>query len=356
MKPQWQRIVGIVCVASLAILAGCKKKAKEESEEDVKRVSADTTLAIHVVTAVVEPRAFEDWGLYSADLRGASDAVLTAPAMGGGRVNSVSDVGRSVAKGDALCDIESERYQAAQLQAKSAVDLAKGELERTQSNVDKGYVGKAMLDKAQFDYQNARAASLQAERAYEDSRCQTPFAGILVSRFVDGYQNVPPGAPTVRLADISRLEAVISIPEGEAFDYREGQKAEFQLLNESGDMKPVTGKIRDLDRAVEARNRTVTARIELTNSGNNLRPGMVGKARVLRKSYDKALVVPSQAVLRLQEGTILMKVDGGLAHRVNVTIGPAKGDSVLVLAGLSAGDRVITVGAFQVSEGTRVEF
>jgi membrane fusion protein (multidrug efflux system) len=197
-------------------------------------------------------------------------------------------------------------------------------------------------------------AVFQAQRAYEDSRCASPFAGVLVSRFVDRFQNAPPGTPTVRVANLSRLEAVVSIPESEAFAYREGQKAEFQLLQ--GEAAPIAGRIHGLDRAVEARNRTVMARIELSNPGNSMRPGMVGRARILRGSFAKALVVPSQAILRLQDGTALMRVDGNLAHKVAVTVGPARGDSVLILSGIAAGDRIITVGAFQVSEGTKVDF
>ena len=104
------------------------------------------------------------------------------------------------------------------------------------------------------------------------------------------------------------------------------------------------------------RNRTVTARIQLSNPGGHLRPGMVGRARILRKGYDKALVLASQAVLRLQEGTAVMLVQNGLAHKSPVVLGPSRGDSVVVLSGISAGDRVITVGGFQVSEATRVEF
>jgi membrane fusion protein (multidrug efflux system) len=285
-------------------------------------------------------------------VRGAEDAVLTAPPSGG-RVTRVSEVGKIAARGQALCSIESEKYEAMLLQAKAALDLAKGELDRMKNNVEKGFVGKAVIDKAELDFQGARVAHLQAQRAYEDSRCQAPFSGMLVSRFVERHQSVPPGAPTVRVSGLDRVEAVVSIPESEAFDYREGQKAEFFLLQNPGN--PVVGKIRSLDRAVEARNRTVTARIELPNPGRKLRPGMVGKARILRKRYDQALVVPSQAVLRLQGGTAMMRVSGQVAEKVSVVLGPALGDSVVVESGLSGGDRIITMGAFQVSEGTKVE-
>lgn len=319
-----------------------------------KKVLADTTAVIRVVTTVVKARAFEDWGQYSADLRGVDDAVLTAPAPMGGRVNMIADIGKTVSKGQALCDIDTELYLAQLRQAEAAVQLAQGETDRAKDNVRDGFVGKAATDKAQLDLQAARAAHFQAKRAYADSRCEAPFSGMLVSRFIEKYQAAAPGAPTVRLAALSRLEAIVSIPESEAFDYREGQRAEFLLLQDGA--KPVTGRIESVDRAVESRNRVVMARVRIENPGNTLRPGMIGRVRVLRKLHENAVVVPSQAVLRLQNGTAVMRVRDGKAERANVVLGASQGDEVLVKSGLQNGDRVITAGAFQVSEGTKVSF
>jgi membrane fusion protein (multidrug efflux system) len=351
MKTQQLKFAGVL--ASALLIAACGGN-KEEEAENSKKVTADTTAAISVVTSVVKAGPFEDWGTYSADLRGTDDAVLAAPAPGGGRVNKISPVGTKVAKGQALCDIESDLYQAQLKQAQAAFDLAQGEIERAKSNVAQGFVGKAVQDKAELDFQGARVALFQAKRAYEGSRCEAPFAGVLVSRSVEQFQSVGPGAPTVRVAGLARLEALVSIPESEADGYREGQRAEFKLLQDGG--KTILGTIGSLDRAVSTNNRVVTARVQLGNPGGTLRPGMIGKVRILRHRYDKALVVASQAVLRLQEGTAVMRVENGRAHQVPVVLGPSLGDSVVILSGVSAGDRIITVGSFQVSEGTKVKF
>jgi membrane fusion protein (multidrug efflux system) len=346
------RIIAPLALALVAAaLVGCKKK--EGGKEGTPEAKAASGEAVHVVVSAVTAHAFEDWGAYSADLRGAEDATLTAP-MQGGRANQISDVGKSVTAGQALCDIESAKYYALLMAAKSQVEVAKGELERQKVNVEKGYVGKAVLDQAELGFQNARVGQLNAQRTYEDSRCQAPFTGMLVSRFVERFQTVAPGSPTVRIAATARLEAVVAIPETESRDFRDGQTAQFSLVQDTG--RVFTGKLKSVDRAVEARNRTVMARIEIPNSGNALRPGMVGRARILRKKYDQAVVVPSSAVLRLQEGTMVMLARQGKALEVPVRLGPAAGDSVVVESGLSVGDTLITTGAFQVSTGTRLMY
>jgi membrane fusion protein (multidrug efflux system) len=352
MKPHYRHYAGLF--AATLLLAACGKNTEEGSGANPKRATADTSAVVRVVTDVVKAGTFEDWGEYAADLRGADDAVLTAPAPSGGRVAKVSKVGITVKKGQALCDIDSELYQAQFRQAESAVELAKGELDRAKNNVSEGYVGKAVLDKAQLDYQAARVALLQARRAYEDSRCQAPFAGVLVSRSIEEFQSVPPGSPTMRIAALGNLEAIASIPEREAHGLREGQKARFHLLQP--DAAPREGRVTSLDRAVQAPNRVVTARIALTNPEGTLRPGMIGRVSILRARHDKAIVIASQSVLRLQGGTVVMRVRDGRAESVPVKLGPARGDSVVVTSGLSANDRIITVGAFQVSDGTKVSY
>ncbi len=345
-------LAATMAFAATLTLVGCEKK-KTGAGEDGKDASSAAKASIRVVAVAVSAHAFEDWGNYSADLRGSDDATLAAP-MQGGRVASVVEVGKAVKAGQALCNIESDRYLAMLMQAKSAVEVANGEVDRQKVNVEKGFVGKAVKDQAEFGFQQARVAMLQAQRAYEDSRCQAPFSGVMVSRMVERYQTVAPGQPTVRLAATSRLEAVVSIPEAEARDFHEGQSAEFSQVQDTA--RTFSGKLKSIDRAVEAKNRTVMARIDIPNSGNVLRPGMVGRTRILRKKYAQAVVVPSTAILRLQDGTMAMLVRDGKAVQVPVNLGPASGDSVVVETGLTVGDMLITVGAFQVSTGTPVQF
>ncbi len=332
-------------------LSGCGRKGRGDAAQGKDAGAAiDSANAIRVVAVPVQLHAFEDWGNFSAELRGSQDAVLTSGM--GGRVAKITDVGKSVKAGEALCDIESARYEAMLMQARSAMELAKGELERQKSNVQKGFVGKAVLDKAELDYQSARVALLQAQRAYEDSRCQAPFDGMLVSCYIERYQTVPPGSPTVRIAVTARLEAVVSIPESEAGDFEEGEEAEFRVAQDAA--RVFKGRLKSIDRAIEARNRTVTARIEIPNPGNTLKPGMVGRTRILRKKYTAAIVIPSSSVLRLQEGTAVMVVRDGKAQQIPVILGPAAGDSVVVVSGLMPEEILITKGAFQVSQGTPV--
>ncbi len=346
----------IVLTVSLFLMfllmgARCGSETKKTPGDAGKQPS--DSAAVKVVVAVVNESAFDDWGSYSADLRGIEDASLIAPAQGG-RVNSLKPVGTRFKTGDALCDIDGDKYGAALEAAKAQVEVAKGDLERAKANVENGSVGRAALDGANLAFQNGRMLLATARRAYEDCQCQAPFDGILVSRNIEKFQTVAPGVPTVRVSRVDRLEADIAIPEAEAFGYEEGMKAEFRLLQHPE--LSFEGRLMSLDRAVDTKSRTVTARIELTNRDRMLKPGMVGRASILRHRYAHAIVVPSAALVRLQNGICAMVVENGVARQRKILIGATNEDSSLIKDGLHDGDKLVVTGAFQVSDGTKVSY
>jgi membrane fusion protein (multidrug efflux system) len=363
MKTQSQKplIIGIrsagallIVALSLALLtlAGCDGQKTKNSKGTQDKPQADSTL-VKVVVADLKESPFEDWGSYSADLRGVEDATLNAPFQGG-KVSSVKEVGTRFKAGDALCSIDGDKYGAALEAAKAQVEVTRGDLERATANVEKGSVGRSEIDRTNLAFQNSRVMLATAQRAYEDCQCQAPFDGILVSRNIEKHQSVAPGAPTVRVSRVDHLEAIIAIPETEAFSYVEGMKTDFRLLQHPE--KAFEGRLTSLDRAVDAKSRTVTARIVVTNRDGSLKPGMVGRASILRHTFVKAIVVPSTALLRMQNGICAMVVENGIARQRKVIVGATTTDSSLITEGLREGDKLVVTGAFQVSDGTKVSF
>jgi RND family efflux transporter MFP subunit len=149
------------------------------------------------------------------------------------------------------------------------------------------------------------------------------------------------------------LEANFTVPESEARDLKVGASVEFYQLDEP--TKLYKGSVSSVDLAADERNRTIGAKVTIANVGGRLRPGVVGRARLLRKVYTDAIVVPSAALLRQEKAVRAAVVKDGVAKLVEVELGSAQGDSVLVRSGLKAGDKLVVQGAFRVSDGTRVK-
>jgi membrane fusion protein (multidrug efflux system) len=338
------KLLPIAILASL-VFVSCKGKTPEPA-------AAASESVISVVADTLQPQPFEEWVSYPADLRGSQDATLGAGM--GGRVLDVAEVGTWVKEGDALCNIETERYSAVVAQADAAMELTKGELDRADANVKAGSLGKASLDNARLAHEGAKVSRLQSQRAFEDSRCQAPFNGVIVSRSIEKFQTVAPGMPTVRLARTDRLEAWISLPESDLSTYKRGTPVRLTVPGIRAE--EFVGTLKSVDLAVDTRTRTALARLEIVNRKNQLGPGMAGKALLLRKSYPAALVIPTTAILRNEEGPFVMVAEKGIAHKRTIDLGPAVGDSVVVNSGIKSGEVLIVVGSFRASEGTRIKY
>lgn len=327
------------------LLLACKGEEKE-----VDQVKSVDTAAIEIVSARIVAGPFEDWGVYAADLRGADDAVLVTSAAG--TLRSVVEVGTRVKSGQALCDIESDRYRAQLDAARAGMEAAKASMEVTRKNVEAGSLGKAALDLALSQFHGAESQFLGARKQFEDSRCEAPFAGVVASRMVNRFQAIGPGTPMLRVVRDDQLEATFAVPEAQAGVLKKGLKAEFFLLESPERVHP--GKVATVDLAADGRNRSITARVLVPNRGASLRPGMAGKIRILRQNLDKAVLVPSHALQRREGGVFAMVVVDGKAREKQVVLGGSTGDSVHVVSGLAEGDELVLKGAFRLADGARV--
>src|SRR5271157_484149 len=109
---------GALCIIACVATTGCN--GKDTTKQGAAARHPGDSAVVKVVVADVNEGPFEDWGSYSADLRGIEDANLVAPVQGG-RVNSLKPVGTYFKEGDALCDIEGDKYGAALEAARAQV-------------------------------------------------------------------------------------------------------------------------------------------------------------------------------------------------------------------------------------------
>ncbi|MDE2620205.1 MAG: efflux RND transporter periplasmic adaptor subunit [Sphingomonadales bacterium] len=172
----------------------------------------------------------------------------------------------------------------------------------------------------------------------------TPISGVIQT--LDARAGVTLGMGQT-LAQVSGLATVwlnAAVPEARAGDVRIGQNASATLASFSGET--FAGRVIAILPTAQADSRTLTVRIELPNRGGRLRPGMFGSV-ALGGDTQSALLVPSEAVIRTGKRTLVMLAAGdGRYHPAEVRIGRDAGGQTEVLAGLSAGEKVVASGQF----------
>jgi HlyD family secretion protein len=203
---------------------------------------------------------------------------------------------------------------------KNAEDSAVARLQAQQSHVDQ--------QRALYDLKRSELDSLHVRAGIE---------GVLQLVPVDVGQHVTPSTNLARVADPKHLKAEIKIPETQAKDISIGQPATVDTRN--GIIK---GQVSRIDPSVQ--NGTVTVDVLFTEPlPNGARPDLSVDGTIELENLKDVLYV-GRPVHGQSDSTIgLFKLvdDGSEAVRVNVHLGKTSVNTVEILRGLKAGDKVI---------------
>lgn len=161
--------------------------------------------------------------------------------------------------------------------------------------------------------------------------------------------NVAAGAMLFRINGLSTVWVNLDVPETQASLVRPGASLTATVPAYPGET--FTGRVSAVLPEVNAMTRTLRARVELSNPGGKLKPGMFAKVRILDsgRSGDTAVIVPSEALIVTGERSIVIVDRGdGRYEPVAVKIGAEEGGRTEVLEGLKGGERIVASGQFLV--------
>jgi membrane fusion protein (multidrug efflux system) len=212
------------------------------------------------------------------------------------------------------------------------------------------------LSKSSFDQLEA---TLKANRArlgaatarLEDTVIRAPFSGRVGLRRVSVGTLISPGAVITTLDDTSVIKLDFSVPENFLATLREGLSIHARAPAFPG--RSFAGTVASIDSRVDMNTRSVTVRALLANEDGVLKPGMFLNV-TLANDEREALVIPEEALTPEAERQFVFVVVDGKAQRREVRIGNRRPGSVEVLAGLSAGERVVVEGTQKIRDGAQV--
>jgi HlyD family secretion protein len=200
----------------------------------------------------------------------------------------------------------------------------------------------AESSKARLDAQQARVE--QQKALYQLRRSQVEalhvragINGVLQLVPVEVGQRVTPGGNLARVADPNQLKAEIKIAETQARDVAIGQKAAVDTRN-----GVVKGHVSRIDPSVL--NGTVTVDVAMEDAlPQGARPDLSVDGTIELENLKDVLYVgrPVRGQSDTTIGLFKLADDGSDAVRVNVKLGRSSVNSVEILQGLKAGDKVI---------------
>ena len=173
---------------------------------------------------------------------------------------------------------------------------------------------------------------------------RSPIGGVITTLDARAGVTLAPGQTLAQVNGLGTVWLNAAVPEVRAADVRVGQTATAELAGLPGER--FTGRVIAVLPTAQADSRTLTVRIELDNRDGRLRPGMFATVH-LGDTSRTALLVPSEAVIRTGKRTLVMLADGkGRFRPAEVRIGREAGGQTEIIAGLSAGEKIVASGQF----------
>ena len=300
--------------------------------------------------------------------------------------------GAKVEKGDLLFEIDDEQYLAAKnlrhsevASAEARVTVAQAEVDRAEryyrrlAAVDERGVtaterdtaettlasAKAALNAANAAVGQARASAAIADFNLRHTKIHSPISGRIgrAMRHVGDYVS-PSKSPLARVVRTDPMRVVFPVSDRDYDAWQAaaerggravGDTRRFRLLMPDGSHYGHEGEIEFGDNEMSRETATLAMRVAFPNPAGRLVANAFVRVLSDERNPASALVVPTSALVRSDEGLQAWRIDGdGRAHPVAVeTDGEWNGLS-RVAKGLSEGDRIVSLGAFKLKDGDAV--
>lgn len=180
-----------------------------------------------------------------------------------------------------------------------------------------------------------------------------PRSGAITALGVRPGMTVMAGQTLAEISGYNPIWLEAAVPEIQAADARVGQPVSAMLTAFPGER--FAGRIVAILPSAQMESRTITVRAELPNPGLRLKPGMFAQVS-LTPARKEALLVPSEAVIRTGERTLVMLAQPKGGYRpAEVRIGREAKGQTEVLAGLAPGEKVVVSGQFLLDSEASLE-
>lgn len=338
-----KKTILLVLTSSLFLLSSCGGKSDDKKATTTKKEKERVQVQIMKNERIAKTLEL------STTLEG-YETMNISPSITGHIEHIFVEVGSRVQKGDMLVRMDQTQYNTTRINLAST----KTELDRVTALKASGSVSEQVYDQTKAGYDQL----VETERFQkENTFVRAQFSGVISAKnYEDGEMYA--GTPILQLTQISRLKAIISIPETYFPLVKQGMRVEVV-----SDIYPATtfpATIEIVYPTVDPSSHTFQAKLNIPNGGEKIRPGMYVRTNLAIGEVD-AIVVPYQSVLKLtgsNDRYVFINEDG-TARRIAVTLGQRFDDRVEIIpvtpGDLKEGDQLIVTGQARLVDGDQLE-
>jgi len=215
-------------------------------------------------------------------------------------------------------------------------------------------LARSGVAQAEAELTRARTAAEQLGAAASASgviELRAPLAGVVLARTAVPGTVVEAGSPLVVVTDPLTLWLTINAPEALAGAFRTGEILRFAVPSYAGET--FAAQVEAVGAGLDPGTRTLPVRATVDNRAGRLKPEMIATVTANGGPRVAAAIVPEGAVQMLKGKPVVFLArpqPNGSARFVarDVEVGSRDGARAAVTRGLTAGDVIVTKGAFAV--------
>ncbi len=287
-----------------------------------------------------------------------ADEVVNVVSEVPGRILDVTvQEGDAVEKGMLIATLDLESINRQITEVQTALTLANDVYER-QSRLWSQNIGseiqylEAKNNKERLE-KNLETLSFQLSK----SKIYAPISGIVDREVTKAGELASPGAPIVQILNVYKVKVEADLPERYLKIVRTGQPV--QLTFPSIDLE-FPGRINLLGRTIDPANRTLKLEIGIQGRSRLLKPNLLTEIKLKELTIKDAIVVPVEFILQEVNGRefVYLVNDSGeetRAKKVYIESGEAYEGMIAINEGLTDGDRLVTKGSRNISDGELIQ-
>ena len=364
-KSRWVIVIVVVIAAiaafwfwqgrndSRSAAPGATKQAQQSPAGGRRGMRSGPLAPVQAATAVEQavPRYLTGLGTITA-----ANTVTVRSRVDGQLIALHFQEGQQVKAGDLLAEIDPSQFKVALAQAQG--QLAKTNLVSRQE-LD---AQQALVSETEGTIKADEASVASAQLQLDWSRITAPVDGRVGLKQVDVGNQISSGDTTgiVVITQTHPIDLVFTLPESDIATVVQAQKAGKPLVVEAWDRtnskKLSEGTLLSLDNQIDATTGTIKVKARFNNQDDALFPNQFVNARMLVDTEQNAVVIPTAALQMGNEGHFVWVLNSeNKVSKHLVTPGIQDSQKVVIRAGISAGDRVVTDGIDRLTEGAKVE-
>lgn len=328
----------------------------EQSHSDEIIFPEAQAKAAGVIVETIRPKTFHQVIPTSGQIMAAQGDETTVVANVAGVVSFRSPVtdGMSIRKGMPLIILSSQNMVEGDpvQRAKIDYDIARKEYERAKSLVENKIVSEKDFNAIKQTYENARISyeAVAKNQTAGGQAVTAPISGYIKSCLVNEGDYVTIGQPLVSITQNRRLYLRADLSERYYSYLKNITSANFETPYDNNvySLDNLNGRLLSYGKAAGNNSFYIPVTFEFDNRGEII-PGSYVSVYLLSNPIQDALVLPRSALTE-EQGLhfIYLQLDAEGYRKQEVKLGADNGKEVQILSGLHAGDKVVTVGAYQV--------